>query len=360
LKLKELLYLVAGILLTATLIPMLMSATELDISAQISPRPTATNTPTPITPTPTDTPIPPTNTPTPIPPTPTDTPIPPTPTDTPIPPTPTPTPTPPAQQLSAITIEPPEAVAAVGVSLDFTVVFTDPEAAPDFATWYWGDGDTTTCSIGVPGCEVLPGSSTQGTLVASHTYSEPGVYTVQATVKNNSDGGYVTSTYEYVVVYDPGAGFVTGGGWIDSAPGTFAHDPTLTGKARFGFVSEYEKGSSRPTGNTEFRFKVADLSFHSDTYDWLVVNRSGDRAQFKGSGTINGAVAPNGEDYRFMIWASDGSYSDTVDTFRGKIWYEDGDPEEEIVLYDNKVDDSEVAQAIGGGNIIVHKPSKKK
>jgi hypothetical protein len=263
--------------------------------------------------------------------------------------------------LGPISVEPPEAVAPVDVDLAFTLVFTDPEGISlDYTlTWEWGDGDTTTCSTGSADCTLIPGSGSQGTFVASHIYSEPGVYTVQVTYEDGL-GRSDTSTYEFVVVYDPSSDFVTGGGWIDSPPGAFAHDPTLTGKARFGFVSEYEKGSSRPTGNTEFQFKVAELNFHSDTYDWLVVNRSGDRAQFKGSGTINGAVAPNGEKYLFMIWATDGSASDTADTFRSKIWYEDGDPEEEIVLYDNQVDDNEVAQAIGGGNIIVQKPSKKK
>jgi hypothetical protein len=266
--------------------------------------------------------------------------------------------------LSAITIEPPEAVAAVGVSLEFTVVFTDPPQGPDFATWLWGDGDTTTCAPGSADCVVIPGSGTQGTLVASHAYSEPGVFTVQAKVKDNSNGGYVTSTYEFVVVYDPAAGFVTGGGWIDSPPGAYFPDPALTGKASFGFVSKYKKGSSRPTGHTDFKFKVADLNFHSDTYDWLVINQAGSNAQFKGSGTVNGTVAPTGEPYRFMLWATDGDASETADTFRIRIWYEDVHPttaeEMEIVVYDNKVEDGEAEQPIGGGNITVQKPSKKK
>jgi hypothetical protein len=97
-----------------------------------------------------------------------------------------------------------------------------------------------------------------------------------------------------------------------------------------------------PTGNTEFVFKSADLNFHSSEYDWLVVNQGGTNAQFKGSGTINGSG-----DYKFMLWAGD----DDPDTFRIKIWYEDGGSE--IVVYDNGMD-----QAIGGGNIVVHKSNK--
>ena len=241
----------------------------------------------------------------------------------------------------------------MGLPLDFTVSFTEPLPLIDAAIWSWGDGDTTTCAPGSADyCTLTPGNGTPGTLASSHAYSEPGVYVVQVTMED-IHGQSDTTSYEYVVVYDPGGGFVTGGGWIDSPAGAYAPDPTLTGQATFGFVSRYKRGSSRPTGNTEFKFKVADLKFFSDTYDWLVVNRSGSNAQFKGSGTINGASAPTGEDYRFMIWAADGSASDTADTFRIRIWYEDGDLE--LVVYDNGG-----VQPIGGGNITVHKPSKKK
>jgi hypothetical protein len=111
----------------------------------------------------------------------------------------------------------------------------------------------------------------------------------------------------------------------------------ITGKATFGFVSKYKKGATVPDGNTEFQFKAGNLNFHSTRYDWLVVNQGGTNAQFKGSGTINGA----GE-YQFMLWAGDGS----PDTFRIKIW----DADTEVVVYDNGMD-----QPIGGGSIVVKK-----
>jgi hypothetical protein len=137
----------------------------------------------------------------------------------------------------------------------------------------------------------------------------------------DKDGGTASLTAEtFLVIYDPSGGFVTGGGWIDSPPGAYAADPMLTGKANFGFVSKYKKGASVPTGNTEFHFKAGDLNFHSSSYDWLVVNQGGTNAQFKGSGTINGAAAPTGADYQFMIWAGD----DDPDDFRIKIWHDDG------------------------------------
>jgi hypothetical protein len=156
------------------------------------------------------------------------------------------------------------------------------------------------------------------------------------------------------VLYDPEGGFATGGGWIWSPLGACTSDSTLEGKATFGFVSKYKNGAHTPTGQTEFQFRVADLNFHSDTYDWLVV--AGSKAQFKGIGTINGT----GE-YKFILTAIDADINEndahTVDKFRIKIWYEDefGD---EIVVYDNQpgeADDSEAATEIGGGSIKIHK-----
>ncbi len=116
-------------------------------------------------------------------------------------------------------------------------------------------------------------------MTGSHEYSTPGVYVVTLTVTDNHDETD-TGRFEYIVVYDPDGGFVTGGGWIDSPDGAYAADTDLTGKATFGFVSKYKKGATIPTGETQFQFKVADLKFHSDSYEWLVV--AGPRAQYKG------------------------------------------------------------------------------
>jgi len=122
-----------------------------------------------------------------------------------------------------------------------------------------------------------------------------------------------------------------------TTPGAYLADPTLGGKATFGFVSKYKKGASIPDGNTEFQFKTGNLNFSSTSYEWLVVNQAGANAQFKGYGTIDGAG-----NYGFMLWAGDGA----PDTFRIKIW----DAVTEIVVYDNGTN-----QAIGGGSIVVHK-----
>ena len=131
-------------------------------------------------------------------------------------------------------------------------------------------------------------------------YSEPGVYSVTVTV-TDKDGGIsdpVTAS-DFIVIYDPDDGFVTGGGWIDSPAGAYTVDPTLTGKANFGFVSKYKKGASVPTGQTEFQFKAGDLNFHSTSYDWLVI--AGAKAMYQGDGTVNGVSG-----FSFQISAIDG------------------------------------------------------
>lgn len=73
----------------------------------------------------------------------------------------------------------------------------------------------------------------------------------------------------------------------------------------------------------------------------LVVNQNGTNAQFKGIGTVNGVMDPNGNPYKFQIWAGDGSGDNGADTFRIRIWWEDAAGEQ--VVYDNGA-----AQAIGG------------
>jgi hypothetical protein len=187
---------------------------------------------------------------------------------------------------------------------------------------------------------VVTGTSCAG---PDHTYAVPGVYSVTVSVTDNDGGTGGATSANHVVVYDAAGGFVTGGGWIDSPAGAYVPNPSLDGKATFAFVAKYTKGNSTPTGNTQFRFNTASFFFQSDSYDWLVVTQGGTTAQFKGAGTANGEVAPDGSPYRFILWARNGK----PDTFRIKVWWEDSGGTETVV-YDNGFD-----QAIGGGAIAV-------
>jgi hypothetical protein len=202
----------------------------------------------------------------------------------------------------------------------------------------WDDGNTTTGAV-------VEASGT-GTCTGSHAYTAPGVYTILVTVTDD-DLGVGTDTV-MVIVYDPNGGFVTGGGWIDSPAGALTADPLATGRANFGFVSKYKKGATAPDGSTEFQFQAGDLNFHSSSYQWLVVNANGCRAQYKGTGTINGAGS-----YGFMLWATDGNCTAEPgpDKFRIKIWNASN---ESSVVYDNGVVYPN-GQPLAGGSIVVHK-----
>lgn len=203
----------------------------------------------------------------------------------------------------------------------------------------WGDGTTSPATISETG-----GS---GTATGTHAFPAAGVYTVALTV-TDKDGGSGQSMFDYVVVFDPAAGFVTGGGWITSPAGAYATDPSATGKATFGFVSRYQKGATVPSGNTQFQFQAVGFTFRSTSYDWLVI--SGAKAQYKGSGTVNG-----GGDYGFLLTAVDGDVTGGggTDRFRIKIW----DKATGGVVYDNQVgatDDATPTTALGGGSIVIH------
>jgi PKD repeat protein len=221
----------------------------------------------------------------------------------------------------------------IGTAAHLAVGFTDADMPDSFAVRIdWGDGLSTTIVTDEP-----------GDYTAAHAYAEPGVYNVTALVTDGY-GRKTTEQYQFVVVYDPDGGFVTGGGWINSPAGAYTPDPELTGRANFGFVAKYKPGKIVPDGNTNFRFQTAGLHFESTSYDWLVVAGM-ERAKFKGVGTINGEGS-----YGFMLTAVD---RDDGDTFRIKIWDVDtGD-----TVYDNVVDDGDDSYdgtVLGGGSIVVH------
>ncbi len=165
----------------------------------------------------------------------------------------------------------------------------------------------------------------------------PGFFSVS--VRATDDGGLSDVDSAEVIVYDPDAGFVTAGGWIDSPAGALASDPDATGKANFGLEVQYKDGEQSPRGNLEFDFKKGDLNFKAQAFEWLVVFPDGAQAEMLGSGTINGSGH-----YFFRLWVSD---ADT-DTFRLMIWQGQGAGVQ--LVYDNGF-----AQPLGGGSIQIHR-----
>lgn len=241
-------------------------------------------------------------------------------------------------QITAVTG--PTAPLALGTAATVTLDYaTASDAAPPFIRFDWDDGSS---SAGQPVGE--------GHVAANHHFASAGVYTVIVTVID-PEGAEATSKFEYVVVYDPGAGFVTGLGWLQSPAGAYAPDPGMTGTALFGFASKYQRGILVPIGVTEFYVNAARFNFLSTSYDWLVVK--GPRAQYRGTGRINGQGS-----YGFILTATDGQspQGGGTDRLRLKIW----DKTTGHVIYDNRrgvTDDVDGAdpQAIGGGSIVIQK-----
>ena len=94
---------------------------------------------------------------------------------------------------------------------------------------------------------------------------------------------------------------------------------------------------------------MAGLSFHSSSYDWLVI--AGSKAQYKGTGAVNGTGG-----YGFMLTATDGQLTGggSMDKFRIKIW----DKATGAIVYDNMMGSSDTdspSTILGGGSIVIHK-----
>ena len=198
-----------------------------------------------------------------------------------------------------------------------------------------------------------PAVYTDGTGIANLALNELAsmVDVLKVTAVAGRGCGSAATSIAYLAVYDPTGGFVTGGGWINSPAGAYRANPSLTGKANFGFVSKYKKGSNIPDGNTEFQFHEGNLNFSSSSYDLGSLVITGYKAIYKGSGTINGTG-----NYKFMVSAVDGNISGGggYDKFRIKIW----NKTDNTIVYDNNLgkDENDIpVTLLGGGSIVIHK-----
>jgi hypothetical protein len=174
------------------------------------------------------------------------------------------------------------------------------------------------------------------------------VYQVEA----STGSGCAIST-AYLPVYDPNGGFVTGGGWINSPAGSLVSNPSATGKANFGFVSRYKKGSTSLEGETEFQFQAGNFKFNSTSYEIATLVISGAKASYRGVGTINGTGT-----YKFTLTAIDGQLTGGggTDKIRMKITNSDGS-----TVYDNQIegaDNADPTTTLGGGSIVIHEATK--
>ncbi|WP_224995324.1 T9SS type A sorting domain-containing protein [Cesiribacter sp. SM1] len=234
-----------------------------------------------------------------------------------------------------------------GVTL--TANFTDTNL--ESATWRLITNDAVVNEYSCKNC--IEGNTISGSL-----NPEPGVYIVELEV---SDACGITHKlqYEYVVIYDPNGGFVTGGGWIESPANAMLSG--VSGRANFGFNAKYKNGKTNTAevdGHTNFQFKAGNLHFSSFEHEDMSLVISGKKATYTGYGTVNGSGV-----HRFRVIAIDGDANggSGPDQFRIKIWG-NGSNSDEDVLYDNHrgiAESSDLATVLGGGSIVIHKPTTK-
>jgi len=203
-----------------------------------------------------------------------------------------------------------------------------------------------------------PKSATIANGKVSGTFTLPtGVYNVKLVI-TDACGATAEIIYGgFVVVYDPNGGFVTGGGWIYSNPGSLPSKPLAQGTANFGFNAKYKNGKNdvaEVDGSTNFQFKEGDFHFKSSSHDAMSLVVAGRKATYRGTGTVNGEGT-----YKFMVTVIDGNLTggDGIDKFRIRI-VGAGSPDE--VIYDNEMgilENADAVTALGSGSIVIHKPT---
>ena len=90
--------------------------------------------------------------------------------------------------------------------------FTDPDNGPWTYTHQLGRRRSDHRSTG---SLTTSGQSFQ----ATHSFSNTGVYTINVCVKDSV--GASGARQVWIIVYDPNGGFVTGGGFLNVAPGSY-------------------------------------------------------------------------------------------------------------------------------------------
>lgn len=190
------------------------------------------------------------------------------------------------------TVSGPSSAVSVGAPVSVDASFTDADRLDDHtAAVQWGDGSTSV------------GTVSGGAVSGRHVYSAAGVYAVTVTVTDQwGNAGTGTTT---VVVYDRGAGFVTGGGWFVSPEGAVAGAPWASGKAAFSLSAKYASGAVRPDGS--LTLVAPGLRLASTGLDWLVV--TGGTARIAGEATVGGLPG-----YRFEATTTDAATRAAADT----------------------------------------------
>jgi hypothetical protein len=194
-----------------------------------------------------------------------------------------------------------------GTAISITANFTDAGTADTHTVSFtWGDGTTSGGTVNE--------ANGSGSVAGTHTYTSDGVYEVGVMVTD--DGGIAASSVvQFVVIFGPTEGYVQGMGSLKSGTDT----------PHFGFYVRYAKGALVPSGTNAFKFAQAGIRFQATAFEWLAI--SGANAQFRGSGTINGAG-----NYEFQAAITQGQQAG-IDEYRIQLV----DNSTGAVVYDNMV-----------------------
>jgi len=189
---------------------------------------------------------------------------------------------------------------------------SDP-AGTHSTTWNWGDATL--------GAGTVAEAFGNGVASGTHAYASPGLYSLDVIVTDDDDGSALGEKgFQYVAVYDPAAGGITGGGTFESPAGAYTANPAATGSAIVVINANYQSGENVPSGATSFRLHSANLVFQSSGYEWLIVK--GNQAFLQGSGLLNGGPC------KFLVAIETGFSSSTA--LRFEFWDDTG------VLYDSQ------------------------
>src|SRR5207248_3122387 len=118
---------------------------------------------------------------------------------------------------------------------------------------------------------VVTETNGSGSVTGSHTYAAAGIYTVTVTVNDNY-GGSASVQFQYVVMYDPAAGYESGAGPFNSPAAAYTDNPSLAGTANLTQLSaKYgTDGTLNATTNVfKFSYTPATMTFSASSLKWL-------------------------------------------------------------------------------------------
>src|SRR6266496_1601644 len=235
--------------------------------------------------------------------------------------------------VSAITAPTAPTLITNQVSASATFSYTNPVSDTHTATWYWGDGSTSSGTV------TEPNGSTSGSVSGSHTYSSAGVYAVNVIVTDDDILNESPATpFQYLTIYDPAAGRLDASQKY-SSPASADLVNGQSGNVSFGVHVRYLNGS--PTGTVQFRFKQGNTNIEFDnnaaTILWLTI--SGSKATVQGTTTLKGKTGT----YTFFISA--------IDNNQNLIRFRITDPSNNVI-YDTQpgaADSADPTTAIANG-----------